>query len=82
MKFLVPQPIKNSGKSISQIEEIDDEMSLEYTDKLSNIKLLHVKSKNIGYVELGNHVSDLHYSGNYSSFTCRSLIRWNGTYKF
>ena len=49
---------------MQQIEENENEVSVEIADKVSKVKLVHVKRQNIEFISLDKHLSDLHYSGN------------------
>ena len=51
--------------SSTDSEEADN-VSLEYFDVNTNVKLMHVHRKNVDYVNFEKHLSDLHYSGIYS----------------
>ena len=54
----------------------EDRVSIEYFHENTNVRLAHIKRKNVDVVDLDKHLSDLEYSGNFILITdfCRSIF--------
>jgi hypothetical protein len=58
------QKITNANNTVDD-NDASQEISFEFCDSNTNVKLVHIKRKNVDAVSLDRHLSDLNYSGNY-----------------
>eukprot|EP00347_Sterkiella_histriomuscorum_P014192 403361816 len=67
-KFTFMKGLKSQNKGDAcenmniQLNDKDNNISFEFYDKNTDIKLTHIKRKNVEYVNLERHLSDLKYS--------------------